>query len=186
MGLQLSELYARFSFGLSIFTPKRTKLYMTMAMPGTHIILFGLWYCLIAVNLWDFHQITKWDSPEGWALIDRPTLQFTHRKSITFVSYCIHYITLHCTALHCSREPKMLTLKTKVLSCEKSKAEKSFGAKFRRQGKSCRAKSQSQRSPSAQNAEGKESPVVQKAEGREVLLCVKPKAGKSYRAKAEG
>ena len=148
MGFRLSKFDARFSFGLSIFTPKRTKLYMTMAMPGTHIILFGHWYCLIAVNLWDFHQITKWDSPEGWALIDRPTLQFTHRKSITFISYCNHYITLHCTALqqgakdaHAeNKSPIMRKVEgrevlrceipkaRKVLSCEEPKAEKSFGA----------------------------------------------------------
>ena len=32
---------------------------MAMAMSGFYIILFGLRYCLIAVNLWDFHQIKR-------------------------------------------------------------------------------------------------------------------------------
>ena len=47
---------------------------MAMATSGFYRILFGLRYCLIAVNLWDFRQITKRDSPQGWAMIDRPTL----------------------------------------------------------------------------------------------------------------
>ena len=53
----------------------------------------------------------------------------------------------------------------KVLSCEKPKAEKSFGAKCRGQVKCCRAKDQRQRSPSARNAEGKESFSVPNTEG---------------------
>ena len=32
---------------------------MAMAMSGFYRILFGLRYCLIAVNLWDFHQIKR-------------------------------------------------------------------------------------------------------------------------------
>ena len=38
------------------------------------------------------------------------------------------------------------------------------------------------KTPSAQNAEGKESPSVRKAEGKEVLLCIKPKADKTFGA----
>ena len=63
----------------------------------------------------------------------------------------------------------------KVLSSEKPKTEKSFGAKSRRQ-----------RSPSVRNAEGKKSfsaksrrqrsPLVYIAEGGKVLSCEMPKA----------
>ena len=154
-----------------------------MAMPGSNESSLGLRYCLIAANQWYFCQITV---PKGWALIMRPTLR---SLLITIASYLSRtaICASHSIALHCSGEPKMLTLKQKVLrremprarkvlSCEKPKAEKSFGAKCRGQGKSCRAKSRRQRSPSARNAEGKESPIVRKAEGREVLRCKMPKA----------
>ena len=37
---------------------------MAMAMSGFYRILFGLRYCLIGVNLWDFHQIKKGAHPK--------------------------------------------------------------------------------------------------------------------------
>ena len=136
---RLSEFYARFSFWLLVFTPKRTKLYMAMAMPRSHRILLGLRRCSIAVNLWNFHQITKWNSSESWALSDRPTLR---SLLIAKASHSFHLILhhLHCFALRRkAKDREVLRRKMprarKVLSCEKLKAEKSFSAKCWGQGK---------------------------------------------------
>ena len=88
--VSVKNIFVEINFGLLVFTPKTTKSYMAMTMPRSHRTLFGLRYYSIAVNLWNFHQITKWDSPKGRPLIIRPTLgSLPIAKTFhSFISYC--------------------------------------------------------------------------------------------------
>ena len=144
-----------------------------MATPGSHRILFGLRYCSIAVNLWNFCQITKWDSPEGWPMLIRPTLRslLIATAFIKLIWQLFASLALHCTVTESRRR--------KVLSCVKPKPEKSFCAQNAEGGQILlcgkpkarydlpvlKSRRQPKKSPVARNAEGLKTPVEQNVEG---------------------
>ena len=140
-------------------------------MQGSQRILFGLRYCLIAVNLWDFHPITIHLKVGPWLIGQLFDFYSLHQHCIHFVIALLVYIALRQGA-------KNTPTIRKVLSCEKPKAEKSFGAKCRRHRKPYRAKCRTQGKSCRRNAEGKESPVSEMLKAKKVLSNKMPKARK--------